>query len=170
MENQDQIINKVANSGLITIDLNDFLKDETIVSLDIKDQLWQELVLKEKDFREYIRNHPWENYLNKNVAVFCSADAIIPTWAFMLLSSALQPFARNVFFGDENALREKLILQKINLLPAEKFLDARVIVKGCSDFELSPEVYMQMVIKLQPLVKSLMFGEPCSTVPVYKKK
>lgn len=170
MKEDKEIVNKVANSGLVTIDLNDFVKDEQFIVIDIKDQLWEGLVLKEKSFRQFIQETDWTKFSHYNVVVFCSADAIIPTWAYMLLASALCPYAKTTVFGTLEDLRNKIVLDKINSLDPEIYMDARVVIKGCSDFNLSPDVYVQLVNQLQPKVKSLMFGEPCSTVPVYKRK
>ena len=165
-----EIINKVAQSGIITLDPADYIHPGNITELDIAPVLWQGLVLKEKDFRNYISTSDWTPYSGKDVAVFCSADAIIPSWAFMLITAALQPYARNIFFGTRASLINELIRSSVRDLDANEFKDLRVVVKGCSDFELDPSVYIEISKKLLPVVKSLMFGEACSTVPVFKRK
>lgn len=166
----DQIINKVASSGLISLDLEEFYPEGERVFFDLKDLLFQGLILKEKDFREFLKQHNWETYKDKYVAVFCTADAVIPAWAFMLLGIYLNPFAKKVIYGSLTELEEKLyseIIDKLNIAP---FLDARVVIKGCSNKPVPVSAYVDIVNKLRPVVKSLMFGEPCSTVPLYKKK
>ena len=166
----EEIINKVAQSGLIQIDLEEFIPKEDKIVLDIKDQLWQGIALKEKDFREFIKNHNWKLYKGKYVAVTCSVDAVIPTWAYMLLASSLNPFARKIVFGKMEDLDQQLLLDYISALDFTEFQDARVIVKGCSSIPSPEKAFVELTSKLQPVVKSLMFGEPCSTVPIYKKK
>jgi len=163
------IENKVAKSGLITIDLMDFLSHKSIEIIDIKNQLWQGLALKEKDFREFVSNNNWSQFKNKDVGVFCSADAIIPHWAYMLVSSALQPFTNEVFFGDENQVKQAIILKAINDLDEDDYQEARIIIKGCGELDLNPEIYIAITKKLQGVSKSIMYGEPCSTVPIYKR-
>lgn len=164
-----EIVNKVAQSGLITLNLEDMFPEGEMVVLDIKDQLWQGLALREKDFREFIKDNDWEQYSGKLVAVTCSVDAIIPHWAFMLIASKLTGIAKKIVFGNKNLFEESLITEVISELNAENFRDQRIIIKGCSDRDFSANVYMQLVNKLQPVAKSIMFGEPCSTVPVYKR-
>jgi hypothetical protein len=166
----DEIINRVEKSGLVTLDMADYYPAGERRVIDLKDQLWQGLALKEKDFREWIKSTDWANYSGQHVAVFCSADAIVPTWAFMLVSSSLTPFAASVHFGDQESLEAALWEQALSTFPAEDFKDARVIIKGCADKYVSPNAFMRITEKLQSQVKSLMFGEACSTVPVYKKK
>lgn len=163
------IENKVAKSGLITLDLMDFIRDKELAIIDIKEQLWQGLALKEKDFREFVNTNDWSQYQGQLVGVYCSADAIIPHWAYMLLAAALKPFAQQFFFGNKNELKQKIILEAINQINPEDYVDARVIVKGCGELDLNPDAYLNLTNKLQPVVKSLMYGEPCSTVPIYKK-
>lgn len=165
----DEIVNKVANSGLITLDLAEYYPEGNRKVIDLKDQLWQEIALKEKDFREWIKENDWLVYTNCHVAVYCSADAIIPTWAYMLVSSALQGIASTVVFGDASQLEAELWRVSLNKIDPSEFQDGRVIIKGCSDREVTPHAFMLLTSMLKPQVKSLMFGEPCSTVPVYKK-
>jgi hypothetical protein len=164
------IKNRVAESGIITLDPESFLPKVNMVALDISPWLYEGLVLKEKDFREHLRNHPWQQYAGSAIAVHCSADAIIPTWAFMLVSQALQPFASKIFYGNLSQMKEWMVLQAINQMPVDDFAHKRVVIKGCSNENFSPAVYMQLTEKLMPVAKSIMYGEPCSTVPVFKAK
>lgn len=164
------IQNKVAESGLVVLDLADFLPKEAVVGLDMKDFLFHGMVLREKDFREQLRAFDWADFSGKFVAVYCSTDAIVPRWAFMLIATYLQPLALGVSAGRPEAYREKLTLAAIDAYPLEALRDAKVILKGCGDDSLSDAMYTRMSMRLLPLVKSLMYGEPCSTVPVFKKK
>ena len=164
------IINKVAESGIITLDLEIFYPKEEIIELDIKNFLFMEMLLKEKDFREKLDQTDWTLFKDKIVAVFCSTDAIIPMWAYMLVSTKLSPHAKEIFLGNKKETIEKLVEKNIQQSGVEQFKDKRVVVKGCGDFEISPSAYLSISNKLLPVVKSLMYGEPCSTVPVYKKK
>lgn len=166
----EAIVNKVAESGLITLDLENYLPAEEIVAFDLKEFLFMGLILKEKDFRAALIEHDWTKYQDKNVAVFCSADAIIPNWAYMLVVTYMQPYAGFIFPGTiEETLKAK-ILQNINAVDKEQFRDQRVVVKGCGDAEINAYAYLQITLLLKPLVRNLMYGEPCSTVPVYKRK
>ncbi len=164
----DEIVNRVKNSGLITLDLADFKPDKEFVEIDLANLLWKGLVLKEKEFRDWIKKHDWTFYEDKAVFIHCSTDAIVPTWAYMLIASSLNIFTSNFVFGKELDLERMLILEKIHRMPLEDFKDKRVIIKGCSTLSF-PELAMTELIKvLQPLVKSIMYGEPCSTVPIFK--
>ena len=166
----DPIINRVAESGLVTLDPeNYFPKGETAV-FDLKDHLFMEMILKEKDYREALKNIDWSVYQNKNVALFCSADAIIPVWAWMLAVSYLQPVAKEVIMGDEKELHKQLFLKNVSAIDVNEFADKRVVIKGCGETPIGDYVYMEITKRLRPVVKSIMYGEPCSTVPVYKKK
>ena len=165
-----EIINKVAESGLITLDLEQFYPKEEVVEFDIKDFLFMEMLLKEKEFREQLEQYDWSIYKDKIAAVYCSTDAIIPMWAFMLVSTKLSPYTKEVLLGNKKAVIDKCIEKKIEELNVDQFKDKRVVVKGCGDVEISPSAYLSISNKLLPFVKSLMYGEPCSTVPVYKKK
>lgn len=162
--------NKVAESGIITINLENYIPQEEICSFDIKDFLFMEMLLKEKEFRQSLDNHNWEQYSNKHVAIFCSTDAIIPMWAYMLVASRLTPIAKSVFEGNPEELYKKLFLDKIQAIETQDFEDKRVVIKGCGEKEIPPYAYTAISNQLLPKVKSLMYGEPCSTVPVYKKK
>lgn len=169
MEAQDQIVNKVANSSLITFNLEEYYVQGDRILLDIKDQLYQGLILKEKDFRDFIKTHDWSQYQNKFVAITCSADAIVPTWAYMLLSIALQPFAKKIVFGSLQELETILYHEQLAKIDWSKFNNAKVVVKGCSKVDVPIAVYVEATNRLKPLAASLMFGEPCSTVPLFKK-
>ncbi len=166
----DTIVNKVAESGIVTIDLANFLPEkDTIIAFDIKPFLFREMILKEKDFREAMKTHDWEQYNDKSVAIYCSADAIVPVWAYMLIAAYLQPFAVTTYFGTKNELYNKLISEKISSLNSDEYVDKRVVLKGCGDKEVPASAYVSATEKLRPVVKSLMYGEPCSTVPIYKQ-
>jgi len=166
----DEIVNRVKNSGLIAMDLADFKPTVSLVGIDIADQLWQGLVLKEKDFRTWIKSNDWSVYASEAVYVHCSADAIIPTWAYMLIASQLEDCGADYVIGTRETLASKLLMDKIAALDLSDFQDGRIIIKGCADVH-QPEVAMsELVRKLQPVAKSIMYGEPCSTVPVFKRK
>ncbi|XOV66982.1 MAG: DUF2480 family protein [Fluviicola sp.] len=166
----DEIVNRVKESGLIAMDLADFKPKDELVEIDLADQLWQGLVLKEKDFRAWIKSNDWEAYTSKAVYVHCSAEAIVPTWAYMLVASKLQDNRAEFVIGDAKTLVMKLLLNKIDSLDLADYQDGRIIIKGCADVP-QPEVAMsELVRKLQPVAKSIMYGEPCSTVPVFKRK
>lgn len=166
----EPIINKVAESGLVSVDLAQYIPTTEIVLFDIKQYLFMELILKEKDFRASLLNADLTIYQDKIVGIFCSVDAIIPMWANMLIASALQPFAKAIYFGDENKVREQVLLEAIASISNADFIDQRVVIKGCGDTPISESAYIAITNKLKPVVKSIMYGEPCSTVPVYKKK
>ena len=166
----ETIVNKVAQSGLITLNLEDFLPAGELVTFDLKDYLFMELILKEKDFREALKNLDWSVYQNKNVAVACTADAIIPSWAYMLIASYLQPVAKEIYVGTEDEMRKHLLLKNISAIAADQFGDQRVVIKGCGDVQIDAYAYAEITKVLVPVVKTIMYGEPCSTVPVFKKK
>jgi len=165
-----EIKNKVTDSGLITIDLADFYVKGERALFDIKPLLFEELLLREKDFREFVKNNDWSVYKNKFVAITCSSDAIIPVWAYMLLASALQPFAAKIVFVTMDDLETKLFDEQLSKFDTAQFIDQRVVIKGCGDVAVPVSAYMQLTGMLNPIVKSIMYGEPCSTVPVYKRK
>lgn len=166
----DVIRNKIAESGIITLNLEDYLPREDVVLFDIKNYLFMEMILKEKDFREALKQHDWQQYAGKNVGVVCSTDAIIPLWAYMLITTYLQPVANFIAVGNEDDIRKKILLQNINALDKEAFKDKRVVIKGCGDIAIAADAYAEITRVLLPVVKSVMYGEPCSTVPIYKKK
>jgi hypothetical protein len=164
-----EITNKVKNSGLITIDLEDFVpNDQYLIALDIKDQLWQGLVLREKDFRAFISNENWSVYQGKTVHVYCSEDAIVPPWAYMLLASALHDYAHKVVFGNKQEAIETLVFEQILNLDSSRFKEARVVIKGCAKIPNIEKAFTAITSKLRGVAKSIMYGEPCSTVPIYK--
>ena len=166
----DSLINKVAESGLISIDLANFLPNNSVVVFDIKPYLFMELILKEKEFRASLAEIDWKEYQDKIVGIHCSADAIIPMWANMLVASNLSNTAKAIYFGDENKVREQILLQEISAINAAEYTDQRVVIKGCGDTPIGESAYIAITQKLRPVVKSIMYGEPCSTVPVFKKK
>ena len=170
MEIQENIINKVAQSGLVTLDPAAFYPKGERVIYDIKDNLFQGLILREKDFREFVKDHDWAQYAGKNVGITCSADAIVPAWAYMLLANRMAPYANEVVFGDEGVLETVLFIKGIESLDPEQYRDQRLVIKGCGDVDVPVSAYVELTKKLTPVVKSLMFGEPCSTVPLYKRK
>ncbi len=166
---ENEIINKVSQSGLVTIDLETFYPQGERVLFDIKDLLFQGLILKEKDFREYIKNENWNKYKDKYVALICSADAIVPTWAYMLLATQLEPIAKKVVFGNLETLETILYSEILSQLKIDEYKDARIVIKGCGDLPVPKAAYVQITSMLRPVAKSIMYGEPCSTVPLYKK-
>lgn len=165
----DGIVNRVASSALVTFDLEQYYQPGERVSLDIRDQLFQGLIIKEKDFREFIKVNDWSVYENKYVAVHCSVDAVIPTWAYMLLAVALEPFAKRVVFGTLEDLERTLFSESLAGIDWSVFKDAKVVVKGCSKVEVPVSAYVEATFQLRSVAASLMFGEPCSTVPVFKR-
>jgi len=166
----DIIENKVAKSGIITLDLEELKPHWDITSIDLTDYLWQGIALKEKDFRAALADTDWSLLQGKHVFIHCSSDAIIPSWAFMLLAKEVSPFAATVVVGSESDLEKKLWADLIAQIDESEYQDKRVILKGCSNQVIPQSVYFELSSKLIPVVKSLMFGEPCSTVPVYKQK
>ncbi len=164
-----EIVNRVANSGLITLDLEEYYHPGERVVYDLKDNLYMGLILKEKDFRAFLKEHDWSQYAGKNVAITCTEDAIVPTWAYMLLTLQLQPFAHTIVFGNLNDLEEKLYFDAIAKIDPESYRSARVVVKGCSKVPVPTAAYVEITRVLRPFVQSLLFGEPCSTVPLYKR-
>ena len=165
----ESIINKVTESGIITLNLETYLPVETITVFDIKDYLFMGLILKEKDFRQSLKELDTNQYQNKIVAVTCSADAIIPLWAYMLISSILQPVANSIIYGNEEEAQKKTLIKNIQKINPSEFTDKRVVVKGCGEISIPEEAYFEITNILRPVAKSIMFGEPCSTVPIYKK-
>lgn len=163
-------VNKVAESGIISFDLEAYYPRETLKIFDLKAYLFMGLILKEKDFRASLQTTDWLQYQNCHVAITCTADAIIPMWAYMLVASQLQPVALSVVFGDEKKLISTLLLKNLESVRGETFTDQRVVIKGCGDLEIPETAYVEITNKLRPFVKSIMYGEPCSTVPIYKKK
>jgi len=166
----DVIVNKVANSGLITLDLEKYLPSSEPAVFDFKDHLFMGLILKEKDFREALSKLDWSVYQDKNVAVLCSADAIIPVWAYMLVASYLEPVAKEIYTGTADEMNKHIFLKNISGIDKNEFVDQRVVVKGCGEVPIGNFAYAEITRMLRPVAKTIMYGEPCSTVPVYKKK
>ena len=165
-----EIVNRVANSALITIDLTDYSPKETIAILDVKDFLFEGIILKEKEFRNTLKEFDFSVYTDKIVALYCSSDAIVPMWAFMLLTSYLNNSASKIHFGTKEEVFQKIFSDNIDAIDATEFENKKVIVKGCGQVPLTESLYIAITKKLQNTVSSLMFGEACSAVPVLKKK
>ncbi|WP_299063369.1 DUF2480 family protein [uncultured Polaribacter sp.] len=166
----EEIINRVANSKLKTFDLEEIYPDGKRVSFDIKDWLFEEIILKEKDFRNSAKNHNWSQYQNCFVAINCSVDAIIPSWAFMLIAAEVTPYANKVVIGNLELLETVLYQELLNFVDLRDFEDCPVIIKGCAEKPIPESAFAFLIAKLQPIAKSIMFGEACSTVPLYKSK
>ena len=163
------IVNKVAESSLTELDLEKYFPREETAVFDMKEYLFMGLILKEKDFREALKNQDFSCYQDKCVAVTCSADAIIPVWAYMLVAAYIQPFAKDIVFGDEEFLHKTLFLKNLSSIDVETFADKRVVVKGCGELQIGEFAYLEITKLLRPVAKSIMYGEPCSTVPIFKK-
>ena len=167
---RDEIVNRVSNSALITIDLADYAPMQSIAVLDVKDFLFQEIILKEKEFRTNLKEFDFSVYQGKIVAINCSSDAIVPMWAFMLITSYLKGIASKIHFGKKEDVFQQIFTANIDAIDATEFKNKKVIVKGCGQVPLSASLYMAITKKLQNTVSSLMFGEACSAVPVLKNK
>jgi hypothetical protein len=167
---EEIMTNKVAESGIITLNLEDYYPKEETAVFDLKEYLFMGLILKEKDFREALKNLDLSSYQDKNIALTCTADAIIPMWAYMLVASYLQPVAKAIVFGNEDLLQKTIFLKNINTINAADYTDKRVVIKGCGELPVTESAYVEITNLLRPVAKSIMFGEPCSTVPIYKKK
>lgn len=170
MEIQENIINKVAQSGLVSFDLADLFPSGERVIYDIKENLFHGLMLKEKDFRAFVKENDWQAYQGKNVAIICSSDAIVPTWAYMLIAAKLTGIANYFVFGDLEILETSLYLAAIEKINTKQFEDQRLVIKGCGEIPIPTSAFIALTAKLLPVVKSIMYGEPCSTVPIFKKK
>lgn len=166
---EELFVNKVAESGIITLDLEEFYPKEESAIFDMKDYLFMGLILKEKDFRETMKGLDLEQYKGKNIALTCSADAVIPVWAYMLVVSYLQPLAKEIIFGDAEFLHRTLFLKNISKISIAAYEDKRVVIKGCGELPITEAAYVAITGLLRPVAKSIMYGEPCSTVPIYKK-
>ncbi len=166
----ETIVNKVAESGIITLDLAEHFPKGEIVAFDLKPFLFREMILREKDYRTALQTFDWTPYQDKYVAIFCSVDAIIPLWAYMLATSYLEPFASGVYFGTPEEVKKQIVLKNLSAISAEEYTDKRVVIKGCGDTAVPEYAYVHITQMLRPVVKSLMYGEPCSTVPIYKKR
>jgi hypothetical protein len=163
------LVNRVAESGLVTLNLEDFFPKEEIAVFDLKDYLFMGLILKEKDFREACKNHDWAQYTNKHLVIDCTADAIIPVWAYMLVAVQAAPFAKEIFQGDVDNFYKTVYAKKLADFDAAQYEGKRVVIKGCSDKPVPPAAYVNLTHKLQPFAQSIMYGEPCSTVPIFKR-
>ena len=167
----EEIVNRVAKSPLVSVDLEEYLHKGEYAIFDVKDTLFEGLILREKDFRDFIKENDWSVYQNKNVGLICTADAIVPTWAYMLLVTKVKEFANVVTFGNEEAIEKALIDQAIEKCMSDLDLnEKKVVVKGCGDVKNVEYAYTKITEKLFPIVTSLMYGEPCSTVPIFKRK
>lgn len=166
----DPLINRIAESGLITLKPEEWLPKEHPVAFDLQPYLFQGLILKEKDFRESMKSLDWSQYKDKMICVFCSADAIIPHWAYMLVAAHASPYVSALFYGTPLQWMNAKVLDYIESMDVSPFTDQRIVIKGCGDaFEAGPEIYTALTARLLPVAKSIMYGEPCSTVPVYKR-
>ncbi len=170
MSEKDVIINRVANSPLVTFDLEEFYHSGERLLLDIAGQLYEGLILREKDFRAWVKETDWSVYKGKNVAVWCSVDAIIPTWAYMLITTRISPFAHTVVFGTLEDLEKAIYQNAISSVDPEKFRDKKVVIKGCGKYQVPESAYVEITRLLTPVASSIMYGEACSTVPLYKKR
>ena len=164
------LVNKVAQKALITLDLEEYFpKEEELSFIDLKDFLFKGLILREADFRETVKNTDWAQYKNKYVAIHCSGDAIIPMWAYMVLSAELAPYAKDISFSDASHAAAEFLVNNIARLDNEQFKGQRVVVKGCGDRKVPEAAFVQITKQLANIARSVMYGEPCSTVPVFKK-
>lgn len=164
-----EIINRVEKSNVVQIDLADYYTHGKRTLLDISLWLFEKLILKEKDFRAYVKNHDWDQYQDHLVSVICSADVIIPSWAYLLIAIELEATAKKVVFGNPEVLETILFEEYFNLFDFSQFQDQRLIVKGCGHLPIPQQAYMHFMAKAKPFAKSIMFGEPCSAVPLYKR-
>ena len=171
MDIQENIVNKVTQSGLITIDLAKYSPNpEDIIVYDIKDNLFHGLILREKDFRDFVKEHDWSQYKDKHVGITCSTDAIVPTWAYMILANKLTPYAASLTFGTKEDIIRDQYNAAINAIPYESYRDERIVVKGCGEIFIPESAFVTFTSKISQVAKSIMYGEPCSTVPVFKRK
>lgn len=167
----EELVNKVAQSGLVTLDLKDYLpQDEEIVGLDLEPFLFRSLLLREKDFRTFMKELDWAQFQSMHVAVFCSSEAIIPMWAYMLIGTYLEDFARSFTFATITFLKQQLLVEQIHNMDVSPYKDGRIVIKGCGDETIPEAAFLAITQKLKPVVKTLMYGEPCSTVPIFKRK
>lgn len=166
----DEIVNRVANSALVNIDLEEFYPEGERILFDIKDWLFEGIILKEKDFRTSVKNHDWSQYQDTYVALTCSEDAIIPSWAYLLITSELAPYAKKTVVGDLELLETSIYQDIIQNLNIDFYKDKPIIIKGCADKPIPPSAFSFLIERLQPIAKNLMYGEACSTVPLYKRR
>lgn len=165
---EKEIVNRVAQSPLVTIDLEELFDATKRVSIDLKNHLYEGLILKEKDFRAFLKNHDWSLYTGKHVAINCSEDVIIPTWAYMLLTTKLEPYAKSIVYGDMELLEETVWKEAISKIDISSYHGKKVVIKGCSKIKVPTSIYVEITRLLRPIASSIMYGEPCSTVPIYK--
>jgi len=166
----EEIVNKVAQSGLLTLDLEDYYPQEETIVFDLKPLLFMEMILKEKDFRAALQSIDWAQYQDKVLAVTCTVDTIIPSWAYMLVAVHAEPYAKDIFLGDRQTALQELFLAKLRAIDIAGFTDKRVVVKGCGDLSVGGFAYLEVARRLRPVVKSILYGEACSNVPIFKKK
>lgn len=164
------LINRVANSGIITLNLEDYFPDKELVIFDIKDYLFKELILKEKDFRQALKEYDWSTVQDKILLVYCSSDAIIPVWAFMLVGAHASAYAAEIYQGNKDEFLKTHYNKVIKSIDIDGYANQRIVIKGCSNKPVPPSAYLDLTDKLRPTVRSIMYGEPCSTVPIYKRK
>ncbi|WP_373548532.1 DUF2480 family protein [Haliscomenobacter sp.] len=167
---EDLLVNRVANSGLMTVNLEDFFPNGEIAHFDLLDYLFMGLILKEKDFREALKNHDWTQYQGKVLLVYCSNDSIIPVWAYMLVATYAEAFAKDIFQGDADNYYKAAFNRSLSQIDPASYAGQRIVIKGCSDKPVPPSAYLELTRLLKPHVLSIMYGEPCSTVPIYKRK
>lgn len=166
---EQPLVNRVANSGLINFNLEEHYPEQEFASFDLKDYLFQGLILKEKDFRKSLKEIDWTTYQDKILLVYCSTDAIIPVWAYMLVSAYAEEYAHEIFQGSKEEYLKHHYQNFIATIDAESFSQKRVVIKGCSDKAVPPSAYLAITRKLKPYAQSIMYGEPCSTVPIFKR-
>lgn len=169
MSSDGPLVNRVANSGLVNINLEDYYPEAALVTFDLKDYLFKELILKEKDFREAMKALDWEQFQDKTLLVYCSNDAIIPVWAFMLVSAYASPYAKEIYQGDQSAYLTDYYQRIIQEMDTTMHEGKRIVIKGCSNRPVPPAAYMALTAALRPFAQSIMYGEPCSTVPIFKR-
>jgi len=169
MLNESLPVNRVANSGLITINLEQFLPVDPVIVFDIADHLFMGMILREKDFREALANTDWTAYEGKVLLITCTADAIVPLWAYMLITTLAQPYAKDIYQSSRQEYENLYIKDQLAKIDIEAYRDKRIVIKGCSDREVSAFAYTEVTKLLRPVVLSIMYGEPCSTVPIYKR-
>lgn len=169
MSDTGEIVNKVAQSGIITLDLAELRPRGARVEMDIAEQLWQGIALREKDFRTWVKDYDWSSLQDAHLAVYCSVDAIIPSWAYMLIASHAEPYVATLVYGNLTALEAQLFREAIATMEVSEYENQRIMLKGCGA-EVPTSAYLELSARLRPVVKSLMFGEPCSAVPVYKAR
>lgn len=170
MNDSNELVNRVAQSGLITIKLEEFYPEDQILEFDLKPYLFQGLILREIEFRKALKEIDWSVYKGAYLSLYCSSDAIIPTWAYMLVTSYASPFVKGISYGSKDQFLQSYFRSKIREINPEDYRDAKIVIKGCSDREVPVSAYIDITSHLMDYASSIMYGEPCSTVPVFKKK